>query len=77
MSTSLNKPARTKKAFVATSSSATPGKSLIVPAILYFSISFFSTIAAVTFTALTGVVTFAVTGRAFDDGIVIGDAGFL
>jgi hypothetical protein len=50
MSTSLNKPARTKKALAATSSSATPGRSLIVPAILCFSISFLSTMAAVTFT---------------------------
>ncbi len=50
-STSWNRPSRTNQALVATSSSATPGQSTIVPGIFSRSMIFFSARAAVTLTA--------------------------
>ena len=76
-STSLKSPARTKYAFVPTSSSAVPVQIRIVPGSFSRSMIFFTAMAAVTLSACSGVVPFAVTRRAFDHRRVVGDTGLL
>ena len=48
-----------------------------MPGILSRSMIFLSASAAVMLSGMPGVVAFAVPGRAFDDRIVVGDAGLL
>ncbi len=60
-----------------TSSSATPGQSMIVPGILSRSMIFFTAIAAMMLSGIAGVVALTVPRRAFDDRIVICHARLL